>query len=100
MGWRGCALLQINFRQKPEIDSKKSTPENLFSQNNAITKKCVTKNNDHKMRSQKTITNHRSQSYKNDHKITRETRGDDHKIIKTITKSQNEVTNLCDRIIF
>ena len=71
MGWRGCALLQSNFRQKPGIDSKKSTYENLFSQNNAITKKCVTKINDHKMRSQKTIT--KSQ-------IT------DHKIIKTITK--------------
>ena len=38
------------------------------------------------MRSQKTISNHRSQNYKNDHKITRETRGDNHKIIKTITK--------------
>ena len=31
---------KVIFRQKPGIDSKKSIPENLFSQNNAITKFC------------------------------------------------------------
>ena len=45
------------------------------------------------MLSQKTITKSQIADHKikkNDHKITRETRGDDHKMIKTITKSQNE----------